>query len=90
MQTGLSVLPPPATTPIIALQFPGIVLLVPLGSLILVFFPSSVWPIIIVEVPDALENEPLSPVFASQLETIVPSGRLFTGKILPTDSAAIK
>jgi hypothetical protein len=43
-----------------------------------------------VEVPEALENWPLSPVFASQLETIVPSGSWFTGKILPTESAAIK
>ena len=43
-----------------------------------------------VEQPEALENEPLSPVFASQFETTQPSGRLFTGKMLPTDSAAIK
>lgn len=71
---GLSVLPPPATTPTIALQFPGIVLLVPEGSLTLVFFPSSEWPIIMVEVPEALAKDPLSPVLASQLETMVPSG----------------
>ena len=43
-----------------------------------------------VDVPDALENEPLSPVFASQLETMVPSGKALTGKILPTESAAIQ
>jgi hypothetical protein len=43
-----------------------------------------------VEVPEALENEPLSPVLASQLETIVPSGRELTGRILPTDKDAIK
>jgi hypothetical protein len=73
-----------------ALQFPGIVLLVPLGSLILVFFPSSELPMMMVEHPDALAKEPLSPVFASQFDTMVPSGRLLTGKILPTDRAAIK
>lgn len=41
------------------------------------------------EQPEALANEPLSPVLASQLETMVPSGRAFTGKILPTERAAI-
>ena len=43
-----------------------------------------------VEEPEALANEPLSPVLASQLETMVPSGRVLTGKILPTESAAIQ
>ena len=43
-----------------------------------------------VEVPEALEKEPLSPVLASQLETIVPSGKVLTGKMLPTDKAAIE
>lgn len=42
-----------------------------------------------VEVPEALEKEPLSPVLASQLDTIVPSGSWLTGKILPTERAAI-
>ena len=42
------------------------------------------------EVPEALANEPLSPVLPSQFETIVPSGNKFTGKILPTESEAIK
>jgi len=45
---------------------------------------------IMVEQPEALANEPLSPVLASQFETMVPSGRRLTGKILPTESAAIK
>ena len=45
---------------------------------------------IIVEHPEALANEPLSPVLASQFETIVPSGRRLTGKILPTERVAIK
>jgi hypothetical protein len=43
-----------------------------------------------VEVPLALEKEPLSPVFASQLETIVPSGKRLTGRILPTERDAIQ
>ena len=43
-----------------------------------------------VEQPEALAKEPLSPVLASQFETMVPSGRRFTGKILPTERVAIK
>jgi len=43
-----------------------------------------------VDVPEALANEPLSPVLASQFETMVPSGRALTGRILPTDKDAIK
>lgn len=42
------------------------------------------------EVPEALANEPLSPSLASQLETMVPSGMLLTGRIFPTESEAIK
>ena len=41
------------------------------------------------EVPEALAKEPLSPVLASQFETMVPSGRVLTGKMLPTERAAI-
>ena len=42
-----------------------------------------------VEQPEALAKEPLSPVLASQLDTMVPSGSWLTGKILPTERAAI-
>ena len=42
-----------------------------------------------VEVPEALEKEPLSPVLASQLETMVPSGSALTGRMFPTLRAAI-
>jgi hypothetical protein len=42
------------------------------------------------EVPDALAKEPLSPVLASQFETIVPSGRALTGRIFPTERFAIQ
>ena len=45
---------------------------------------------ITVEVPEALAKEPRSPVLPSQFDTIVPSGRVFTGKILPTERDAIK
>ncbi len=38
----------------------------------------------IVDVPEALEKDPLSPVLASQFETIVPSGSWFTGRMFPT------
>jgi hypothetical protein len=41
------------------------------------------------DVPEALANEPLSPVLASQFETIVPSGSALTGRIFPTESDAI-
>jgi hypothetical protein len=66
------------------------VLLEPEGSLTLVFFKSSECPMMIAEVPEALANEPLSPVLASQFDTIVPSGKVFTGKILPTARLAIQ
>ena len=42
------------------------------------------------DVPEALAKDPLSPVLFSQLETIVPSGSWLTGRILPTESAAIQ
>ena len=41
------------------------------------------------EVPEALAKDPLSPSLASQLDTIVPSGKAFTGIIFPTASCAI-
>ena len=87
---GLSVLPPPATRPTIALQVPGTVTRMPEGSLTRVFLPSSEWPMMMAEAPEALAKLPLSPVLASQLETMVPSGRALTGRILPTERAAIK
>lgn len=45
---------------------------------------------IIAEVPEALAKDPLSPVLASQFDTIVPSGNWLTGIILPTVSVAIQ
>ena len=90
LQMGLSVLPPPATRPIMARHDPGMVVLVPEGRRTRVFFWSSEWPMMIAEQPEARAKEPRSPVLASQLETMVPSGRELTGKILPTESAAIK
>lgn len=44
----------------------------------------------IAEEPLVLAKEPLSPVLASQFETMVPSGKTLTGKILPTDRDAIQ
>ena len=85
----MSVLCPPATIPTIALQFPWMVFLVPEGSLILVFLPSSVCPMITAEVPEALAKLPLSPSLDSQLETIVPSGMVLTGRMFPTEREAI-
>ena len=45
---------------------------------------------IIAEVPEALAKEPLSPVLASQFDTMVPSGMAFTGRILPRAREAIQ
>ena len=44
---------------------------------------------IIAEVPEALAKDPLSPVLASQLETMVPSGMALTGKMFPRAREAI-
>ena len=74
LRSGLSVLCPPAQTPTMALQVPWTVFLVPDGSRTLVFLPSSEWPMITAEVPEALAKAPLSPSLPSQFETMVPSG----------------
>ena len=87
---GLSVLPPPATTPIVALQSPLMVFLHPEGNLNLVLAPSSECPIIVAYVPDALEKAPLSPTFSSTLQTTVPSGILLIGRTFPTAISAFK
>ena len=84
LSIGLSVRPPPATIPIIALQVPGILFLDPDGSLILVLLKSSLCPTIIDDVPEALAIVPLSPTLVSTLLMMVPSGRAFTGRIFPT------
>lgn len=41
------------------------------------------------EVPEALAKDPLSPVLASQLDTMVPSGSWLTGRMFPTEREAI-
>ena len=41
------------------------------------------------EVPEALAKDPLSPIFPSELDTIVPSGMALTGRMLPMDNEAI-
>ena len=41
------------------------------------------------EVPEALAKDPLSPILPSQLDTMVPSGMEFTGRMLPIDNEAI-
>jgi len=71
---GLSVLPPPATKPTVALHNPDTVFLAPEGNLILDLDPSSECPIMVAQVPEVLENIPLSPTLYSILHTTVPSG----------------
>jgi hypothetical protein len=44
---------------------------------------------IMAEVPEALAKEPLSPVLASQFATMVPSGKVLTGRMFPTARDAI-
>jgi len=62
LRSGLSVLWPPAQIPTMALQPPMMVFLVPDGSLTLVFLPSSEWPMMTDEVPEALaKNLSLQP-----------------------------
>jgi hypothetical protein len=58
--------------PTVALQLPKIVFLAPDGNLILVLRPSSECPIIVAYVPEHREKDPLSPVFASMLQIVVP------------------
>ena len=89
LRSGLSVLWPPAQIPTMALQVDTTVFLVPDGSLILVFLPSSAWPMMTAEVPDALAKEPLSPFFPSTFEIMVPSGILEIGRMFPTERDAI-
>jgi hypothetical protein len=56
---------------------------VPDGNLILVLELSSLCPITVAEVPEALEKAPLSPYYNSILQIIVPSGIYPTGNTLP-------
>ena len=41
------------------------------------------------DVPEALAKDPLSPILPSQLDTMVPSGMEFTGRMLPIDNEDI-
>ena len=84
LSIGLSVLPPPAQIPTIPLQDDGIVFLAPDGSLTLVCFLLSECPMMTEVVPEALANDPLSPVLHSRLETKVPSGIDLIGRMFPT------
>ena len=42
------------------------------------------------EVPEALAKDPLSPCLPSQFDTMVPSGKLLTGRMFPIESEAIR
>ncbi len=49
---GFSFRPPPPIIPIIALLLASTVFLIPLGNLILVLPPSSLWPITVAKAPE--------------------------------------
>jgi len=83
LSIGLSVLPPPATIPIIALESPEIFFLDPEGIRIMVLVLSSECPITVQKVPVPLATLPLSPYLSSTLEIRVPSGIFFTGRTFP-------
>lgn len=89
-KTGLSVLPPAATKPTIALASPLKVFLAPEGNLTLVLLESSEWPMMIELHPEALAKVPWSPGFCSTLQTVVPSGILPIGRTLPVARVAKK
>ena len=86
---GLSVLPPPAAIPTVALHNPERVFLPPEGNLILDLVPSSECPMMVAYVPEALEKVPLSPALSSKLQTTVPSGMAFKGSTFPVAMEAL-
>lgn len=86
---GLSVLPPPAAIPTVALHNPFKVFLPPEGNLTLDLDPSSEWPIMVAYPPEALAKIPLSPGDYSKLQTTVPSGIAFKGKTFPMAMEAL-
>merc|ERR1719258_22703 len=87
--TGLSMRPPPATIPTTARHVDGIDLREPDGNRIRLFFPSSEWPTIMHEVPDARAKRPRSVAFSSTIEMTVPSGIFARGNTFPTESCAL-
>merc|ERR550537_840703 len=88
LSTGLSMRPPPATTPTTARHVEGIVLREPEGKRMRVFFPSSECPTTMHDVPDARAMRPRSEAFSSHMEMTVPSGIFSSGITLPIASCA--
>ena len=60
----------------------------PLRRRMRVFLPSSLWPTMMAEVPEARASEPRSPILDSMLQMTVPSGMRPTGSTLPIESCA--
>lgn len=80
--------PPPAQIPTMARQLEGIVFLAPDGMRTLVLFPSSAWPTMTAEHPDARATVPRSPIFSSSMEMAVPSGMFPSFMQFPTANCA--
>merc|ERR1719378_1729747 len=78
LSIGFSIRPPPATMPTMHRAADGTVFRAPEGIRIRVFFPSSEWPTMIQDAPLVFAMVLRSPVFASTLETTVPSGQDFS------------
>merc|ERR550514_2427154 len=78
-----------ATTPRMHRDADGTDRRAPDGRRIRVRLPSSEWPTMMHDVPDALASFERSPSFSSTLDTTVPSGSLPTGHTFPTSSCAV-
>merc|ERR1711926_22445 len=86
--SGLSIRPPPATTPTLARLNEGITFLIPEGSFTRVTPVSLLWVTTVAYPPDARASLPRSPDFSSTLQMMVPSGITPTGRMFPICSVA--
>merc|ERR1719370_178372 len=80
---GLSIRPPPATTPTVARHRESRTFLAPEGSLIRVLPVSGLWEIMVQEFPEALARRPRSPYFISRPQHAAPSGICPRGMTFP-------
>merc|ERR1711921_8362 len=85
---GLSIRPPPATIPTLALLKEGITFLTPEGSFTLVTPESLLCVTTVAYPPEARASFPLSPDFSSKLQMMVPPGIIPTGRMFPICKAA--
>lgn len=70
-------------SPTMPLLLEGSTFLAPDGSLTLVLLASGLCPMTVAKLPEARASRPLSPIFSSRLQTMVPSGMAPTGITFP-------